>query len=389
MYSLLKNRLLLVTYLMTFIFALHYAIPLYATSSYLHTFFNSSIVSGIYVAGSILALLASVKVARSIKKYHTDRFTIGVVLLEIIVIILFGMTKNMYLIPVLFIVHFALQSLLFVSLNVFMESFSAHAKVGSIRGLFLAIFHIGILVSPVIGGYILSVSSFTTLYTVAALVLIPYIFLVRHYLSHIQDPPYHTINLVSALHKALRNKDIRGAVIAKFLVECFYAVMVIFSPLYLATIGVPLTTYLSFIIPIALIPLVLLPYELGYLADTKYGEKEMLIIGLLILTVTTFVCVLLTTSNPFIWAFVFFVSRIGASFVDTMAYTYYFKKIGPEDPSFTALFINMTSLATVITGAVAMMLSPFLVERPQLIFIVLGCAIAWGVTVVIPMKDTR
>ncbi|MBP6888364.1 MAG: MFS transporter [Candidatus Pacebacteria bacterium] len=389
MHSILKNRLLLVTYLMTFLYALHYAIPVYATSSYLHKFFSSSTVSAAYVIGSLFALFASIHIAKSIKKYHTYRFTMGVALLEIAVIALFGLTEVTELLLPLFIIHFALQALLFVSLNVFMESFSAHANVGSIRGLFLAVLHVGILVSPIIGGYILAVSSFAVLYCVSALVLIPYLFLVHHYLGHIKDPAYHTVNLFDALRKALKNKNLRAAVIAKFLVECFYAVMVIYSPLYLATLGIPLTTYLGFIIPIALIPLVVLPYELGFLADTKYGEKEMLLIGLLLLTVTTFICVLLTTSSILIWALVLLVSRIGASLVDTMAYTYYFKKIGPEDPSFTALFINMTSVGVIATGAVGVGISPFLVERPQLMFVILGCAIAWGVTVVLPMKDTR
>lgn len=374
---------------MTFLYAMHYAIPVYATSSYLHKFFASSTVSAVYMVGSFFALLASVQIAKSIKKYHTYRFTMGVAILEMIVVALFGLTENTYLLPALFVAHFALQALLFVSLNVFMESFSAHANVGSIRGLFLAVLHIGILISPVIGGYILSVSSFAVLYVVSALMLIPYLFLVHHYLGHIKDPAYHTINLIDALRKALHNKNIRGAVIAKFLVECFYAVMVIYSPIYLTTLGIPLTMYLGFIIPVALIPLVILPYELGYLADTKYGEKEMLLIGLLILTVTAFICVLLTTSSVLMWALVLLISRIGASLVDTMAFTYYFKKIGPEDPSFTALFVNMYSMAIITTGAVGVMISPFLVERPQLMFVVLGCALAWGVTVVLPMKDTR
>lgn len=374
---------------MTFLYALHYAIPVYATSSYLHKFFSSSTVSATYVVGSLLALFLSIHIAKSIKKYHTYRFTMGVTILEIAVIAMFGLTDNPNLLPFLFVCHFALQALLFVSLNVFMESFSAHANVGSIRGLFLAVFHVGILISPVIGGYVLSVSSFAVLYTLAALVLVPYLFLVHHYLGHIKDPAYHTIDLIDALRRTWHNKNLRAAVIAKFLVECFYAVMVIYSPLYLATLGIPLTTYLGFIIPIALIPLVILPYELGYLADTKYGEKEMLLIGMLILTVIAFVCVLLTTSSILIWALVFLISRIGASLVDTMAFTYYFKKINPEDSSFTALFVNMTSMAIIVTGAVGVAISPFLVERPQLMFVVLGCAIAWGVTVILPMKDTR
>ncbi len=374
---------------MTLLYALHYAIPVYATSSYLHMYFNSSIVSATYVVGSIFALFASVRIAKSIKRFHTYNFTLGVAILEILVIGFFGLTENPYLLPILFIAHFILQTLLYITLNVFIESFSAHAKIGSIRGLFLAILNMGILISPLIGGLILTHFSFSVLYIVAASMLVPYLFLVHKYLSHVPEPAYHTVNLVEALKQALRNKNLRAALIAELVVQSFYAVMIIYSPLYLATLGIPLTTYLTIILPIALLPLVILPYELGLLADRKFGEKEMLIIGLLILTVTTFLCVIITTPEVRLWAFVLLLSRIGASFVETMAFSYYFKKIGPEDPSLTALFINMHAVAVVTVGTVGIIVAPYLVQRPQLMFVILGCAILWSISYVLPMRDTR
>ncbi len=389
MHSILRNKLLLVTYAMTFLYALSYAIPLYATSSYIHIYFNSSIVSATYVCGSLFALFASIRVAKSIKRFHTYRFTLGVAALDIITLLFFGHTGNHYFLPFIFVIHFVLQTLLYISLNVFIESFSAHAKVASIRGLFLAILNLGVIISPLIGGLILMVSSFSTLYTVAALILIPYMLLVQKYLSHVKEQAYHTIDLLEASRRAFRDKNLKAALIGSLTVESFYAVMVIYSPIYLTLIGIPLTTYLTVILPIALIPLVLLPYELGFLADRKFGEKEMLIIGLLILAVTTFSIILITSPNVHLWAFVLLLSRIGASFVETMAFGYYFKKIGPEDPSLTALFINMRGTATIIVGTVGVIVAPFLVIHPQLMFLILGCAILWNISYVLPMKDTR
>ena len=389
MSSILKNKLLVATYGMTFLFALNLGIPLYASSSYLHSYFNAGIVSLIYLTGSALALIVSLSISKSIKKIHTYRFTFTVTIAEIIILILFGHTQNPHLIPVFFIIHFVLQVLLYLCLNIFIESFGAHAKIGTIRGLFLAIFNLGILISPMIGGLILRISSFTTLYTVAACMLIPYLFFLHKYLSHIQEPAHHETHITHALSKALKNKSIRAALIGELVVQSFYAVMVIYSPLYLATIGIPLTSYLAVILPIALIPLVLLPYELGYLADKKFGEKEMLIIGLLILTATTFMFVITTSTNILVWAAILLVSRIGASFVETMSFSYYFKKVDPEDPSLTALFINTTGVATLVVGSVGVAIAPFLDTRPQLMFIVLGCAILWSISFVLPMKDTR
>ena len=232
MHSILRNKLLLVTYMMTFLFALHYAIPLYATSSYLHTYFNSSIVSAIYMIGSMLALIASINIAKSVKKFHTYKFTFSIALLEIVIITIFGHTQNIYLLPIFFIVHFVLQVLLNVSLNIFIENFTIHAKVGSIRGLFLAIFNLAILISPFIGGAILKYSSFSTLYTVSACILIPYLFFLHKYLKHTKEPAYHQINLIEASRKVLNNKNLRAAFIGELVVQSFYATMVIYSPLY-------------------------------------------------------------------------------------------------------------------------------------------------------------
>jgi MFS family permease len=374
---------------MTFLYALHYAIPVYASSSYLHKYFNSSIVSAVYLVGSALALIASIGIAKSIKRVHTYEFTFGVAIAEIIVITLFGRTNNFHLLPVFFVIHFVLQTLLYICLNIFIESFSKHAQIGSIRGLFLAILNLGILVSPIIGGMILAASSFATLYTVAALTLVPFLFCLHTFLHHIPDPAYHEINLFEAARKAFKNKNLTAAIVAEFVVQAFYATMIIYSPIYLRTLGIPLTAYMTIIIPIALLPLVILPYELGLLADRKFGEKEMLIIGLLVLTVSTFLCVITTTGNILAWTLIFLVSRIGASFVETMAFSYYFKKIEKEDSSLTALFVNMNGLATLTTAGVGVLVSPFLVNHPQLIFIVLGCGILFSISYVLPMKDTR
>lgn len=388
MHAIIRNKLLVVSYLLTLLYALHYGIPLYATSSYLHEYFSSSTVGLLYMLGSIAALIGSMSVSKYIRKFHTYGFTMSLVIAEIVITVLFGITKNIYLIGPFYVVHLLLQTLLYVCLNVFIESFSKHSETGSIRGLFLMLLNIGILISPIIGGAILSVSSFATLYIVASCMLIPFIFLVRIYLYHVEEPAYETVDMLGAFRQAWGNKNVRSALVAEFTVQCFYAVMIIYSPIYLATIGIGLPIYMTLIMPFALIPLVVLPYELGYLADTKYGEKELMIGGLLILAVSVFLCVIVTSSNPTVWILILLLSRVGAAFVETMAFTYYFKKVGPEDASLTALFSNTLSFATIVIGGLGILIGPLLVDRPQLMFVLLGCVILWSISYVIPMKDT-
>lgn len=388
MHAIIKNKLLVVTYLLTILYALHYGIPLYATSSYLHQYFSSSWVSALYMLGSFAALLGSIWVAKYMRKFHSYGFTFAIAVAEMVSVIAFGITNNPFFIGLFFVIHFLLQSLLYICLNVFIESFSKHAETGSIRGLFLTLLNIGILISPVLGGMILSLASFKMLYVIASLMLIPFLVLIKIYLYHIEEPAYERVNMLQALRAAWRNKDIKAALIAEFVVQSFYAVMIIYSPLYLATLGISLTTYLGIILPFALIPLVVLPYELGYLADKKWGEKELMIGGLLILAVTVFLCVIVRSPNPTIWVLIFLASRVGAACVETMAFAYYFKKVGPGDASLTAVFTNTLAVATILVGALGALIGPLLVTRPQLMFVILGVGILWSVAYVLPMKDT-
>lgn len=384
-----KKKLLIVTYVLTLLYALHYGIPLYATSIYLNQYFGTSIISLLYMVGSIGALLSSIHISQYIHKFHTKTFAIIITIAEIISITLFGATNNPYFLVLFFITHFILQTLLYVILNVFVESFSKQANTGSIRGMFLTLLNVGILISPAIGGFVLEKYSFSILYLLAAFTLIPFLFLVHHFFKHIKQPATHSIDTIGALKKVWKNRNLKAILVTAFIMECFYAVMIIYSSIYLNALGIPLSVYLGVILPFALLPLVLLPYELGYLADKKFGEKEILIGGLCLLAFTTFLFVIVKSSNPLIWIAILITSRIGAACVETMAFTYYFKKINPEDASLTALFSNTRASATIAVGAVGILISPLLVDNPEIIFIILGSVILWCISYVLPLKDTR
>ncbi|MEI6810727.1 MAG: MFS transporter [Candidatus Nomurabacteria bacterium] len=389
MQAITRNKLLLATFLMTILYAFHYGIPLYVTSTYLHVYFGSSVISSLYVVASLVTLLASIHVAKYIKKFHTYTFTMMLVVSEIIVMLAFALTKNPFLVGLFFVMHFCLQTLLYICINVFLEAFSKQANTGSIRGVFLVLLNLGILISPIIGGAILTRGSFAALYIVSTVILVPFMFFLHQYLNHIEEPAYHSIDMVKAFYGAWKNKDLKGALIASLMLECFYAVMVIYSPIYLASIGIPLVIYLSVILPLALIPFVILPYELGWLADTKIGEKELMVLGLIIISISLFLMVIATTPNVILWIMILLFSRIGAAFVETMTYAYYFKKIKAEDTSLTALFSNTRSVAIIIVGFLGFFINPMLAEYPQIIFIILGSIILFSILYIIPIKDTR
>jgi Major Facilitator Superfamily. len=219
--------------------------------------------------------------------------------------------------------------------------------------------------------------------------LIPFLFFLHLFMRDVPDPAYHTIDVPHALKRAWGDKNLRGAFASVFLLECFYATMVIYFPIYISNLGVPLITYLTAIIPIALTPFVIMPYELGIIADKKLGEKEMLVTGLLVTATSVLLISVLNTTSTLVWILVLLMSRIGAACVETMAYTYFYKKINPEDSSLMAAFTNMRSTAIIVVTILSTILGPIVLYYPSVLFILLALALLYGVTYVIPIKDTR
>lgn len=387
------HRALFATFALTILFALHYGIPLYATSSYLRSSGISNMgVSFLYGFSALLTLLFSNHIAKYVKRYHTYPFTFFVVISEIVITLLFAVTKSPPLIALFFVLHFILTAILLVLLNIFVESFTIKKETGLVRGAFLTLLNTGILIAPLIGGIILvrTHSNYSALYIAASIALVPFLYFLHRYLKEIKDPHYESHSLLQALKKIMHSRDLRAATAAQFALHSFYTVMIIYAPIYVTNmLHIPLSLYLTTIAPIALIPLVVLPYELGYLADEKYGEKEFMVVGLSLVALMSFVLGYIHTSSILLITIILFFSRVGAALVETMAFTYYYKKINREDPAMTNFFTNINAFASFVVPASLFLLAPFVTKYPQSIFICLGIGVLSTLYFVAFMKDTK
>ncbi len=388
MHEVTHNKALLATFMMTLLYSLHYAIPLYATSSYLSQFFPSATVNMLYAGGSVVTILASIHFTKYLRRFHTYSFTLMVVITEILVTIALALTHSPILLGVFFVTHLALTYILFNCINIFIETLSPARETGLVRGIYLTISNFGILIAPFIGSTLLLIDGYELLYIVAACMLIPFIFLLRYYLSMVPDPKYSGVNMLEGFASARKNKDLSGVLFAVFALHLFYGVMVIYAPLYVTSLGISLVTYLSIVMPLALIPFVILPYELGVVADTKIGEKELLIGGMLIMTLGCVLISVTTTSHIFTWVCILVFSRIGSAMVEIMTFSYFFKKIHKEDAGLTTLFSNMQSFGIISVGVIMACISPLITTYPGAPFLVLAATLLIAVTKVSRIKDT-
>jgi MFS family permease len=136
-----------------------------------------------------------------------------------------------------------------------------------------------------------------------------------------------------------------------------------------------------------LVPFVVLQYPLGALADKKTGEKEWLLVAIIIMAIFTGTLTFIHSSGIIVWAVVLFMTRVGAAIMEVMRDTYFYKKVSAQDVDLIDLFRTTRSLAYVISMIISGL---FLLVFPlQSIFIILALIILTGLVPLWSLKDTK
>jgi MFS family permease len=183
------------------------------------------------------------------------------------------------------------------------------------------------------------------------------------------------------------NRDMKKIVMSMFLLQFFYAWMIIYMPIYLnQTVGFDWTT-IGFMFAIMLVPFVILEAPLGRLADSRYGEKEMLSIGFIIMAIAVAAVAFFTDHNVIVWTAILFVSRVGAAITEVMTETYFFKKVDASNTHLIS-FARMTRpLAYVIGPVIAtILLTIFDIKG---LFIFLAFLMLYGLRYSLSLVDTK
>jgi MFS family permease len=384
------KTLVLALYIATIFFSLHYAITLYLGSLFLGQYINENFVGLVFVLIAFLTIYVTFELSHFLNKYSNYRMAITAGIVELFVLLGLAFVTNPIIAIILFIIQQLLISIILLSLNISLTEVSKRNESGSIRGVYFTILSLGVLTAAFFSGVVFQIASFSGIYLVSALLLIPVIYIIYRFVHNIEEPHYKDISFIESAHKMSRNKDLSNIWKVQFTLESFYVAMIIYMTPYLSEIiGIPTSTVLQVIMPIALLPFIIFPYELGILADTKIGEKELIQVGLLIAAVSTLLIPFIQTTNLFVWAVILFMTRVGASFVESMSSTYFFKKIHKDEAGMVTLFTNgarcvalvcMSIAATILTGVFGL--------PTYTIFIVAGLVLLIGLRYAARLHDT-
>lgn len=389
-----KHKLILVIYAMVFLTAFHTAASLYVESSFMNSTVEQlstnkigTLVGLVYATASLITLITLIHISKILRKVGNFRMAVFVVFIEILSLFGLVLAQSPIFLMLVFIVHLIVSSLFIFNLDLFLESSSQDKETGTLRGTFLTSFSVAFVLAPFIAGLLLTNGDFWKLFFVSALVMIPVLLLLYTQFRNHKDPVYDNVPFLKTLKEIKRRKNIYKIMVSSFLLKFFYSWMVIYVPIYLyQEMGIPMSQILGVIIPIMLLPFVFLGIPLGKLADTVLGEKEILTIGFIIMGVSTMSLAYITSANLAIWIFLLFLTRIGASCVDTMSETYFYKKIDATDTHLIGCFKTLIPLAYLLGPLVATGFLGFF--EYKFLFIVLGIIMLTGTRHSLTLEDT-
>ncbi len=380
------RRKLRTLYLVTFLVALHFGVPLYVSSTFLATYISETKIGLIFTFSAATGVAAFLFLPRLLKRFGNYRLCSMVLGAEYMMLIILAVVRTPTLAVAAFFFYTLLARFIPVHLDIFLEDASRDATTGGTRGLYLTALNLGIWLSPLVIGLLLINGDFWKIFLFAALLVVPISYMISKEFRGFHDPKYDAPGSRTLL-LAARDPSIRRIAASNLLLYVFYAWMVIYMPLYLNRhLGFDWNE-IGLLLFIMLIPFVVMQYPIGRIADRRIGEKEMLVIGFAIMSISSAAIPFIANASFWAWAAVLLITRIGAAMVEAMNEIYFFKHVTSKDAGALMLY-RMTIPAGYglgsLAGTVVLALFDF-----RFLFSALAVLLIAGIWIGVRLRDTR
>ncbi len=369
-----------------FLMGFQMALALYILSNFLKERSGIENIGIFYVISYIASFYVLINLHHLIKKH--GKSTMFLIFLAIKIVALFGMGlffENS------FAVVFAIWSLMsgalaWVGLDLLIENYSKDKVTGSIRGAYLTVLNAGVLTAPLLATWIVENMGYRFVFFFAANITAIVFVIVFVSFRKVNHNINKSISVRQVFEKIRRRKNLSKIYYVSFLLELFYAVTVVYMPLYLRQLGVAWVE-IGIIFTVMLIPFVLLQYPLGILADKKTGEKEWLLVAIILTAIFTATISFINSREVIVWMGVLFATRVGAAIIEVMRDSYFYKQVGPADVDLIDFFRTTRSIAYITGMAIFSFVLFFL--PIQFIFVILALIILTGLVPLWKLKDTH
>ncbi len=389
--SLTSNASLSRVLLANLFIAFHTYLGLYVNSSYLKERLNGNaeVVSVTYILAAVVSLASFFLTSALLSCVGVYRLMLGLIFFQACALASLWWGGPLGITLVAFATYSSLTSLLIFGLDIFTETYMTDEQgTGTVRGLLLTTTNLALVLSPLAAGLLVEASGgYHIVYLVACTLLVPLFFLVVFAFRSFRDPFYRRLHIVKTLRTLWGNHDLLNIVSAHFIMRIFFSFMVIYLPLYLheevgfswSAVGVMLS--------IALLPYLLMELPAGRLADKYFGEKELLAAGFLIAAIGTALFALPLGTSFLLWTLILLFSRIGASLIEIMTESYFFKHVQGTDADLVTFFRMLQPISYIVGPLLAtIILSMFPVVG---LWYVLATILLLGIGSTYMLKDTK
>lgn len=344
-----KTKIELIGFI-SFLLGFGQAVLIYITSSYLASAAGTENVGVFYLAAYAIELFLLLNFHKAINYFGRSQAFLFLLLIKIFLLTALVAFSVFPLGIIPLMLYVIIGSLSWVVLDMILESCSTDRFSGRIRGLYLTVMNAGFIFGPFISTYLLGRFNFEGVFVFMAIL---YIFIFVFSLISLRGfdgKAARRPTIINLLRAVWKRKNVLRAYYISCILEFFYAMMVIYTPLYLLDLGLGWDK-IGIIFTVMLVPFVIFQYPAGLLADKKTGEKEFLIVSLAVMGVSTLAVYFINSTAVAVWAAVLFITRIGASLIEVLRDSYFYKRIGSGDIDLIDFFRTARAVAY-ITAAV-------------------------------------
>ncbi|MDD5165313.1 MAG: MFS transporter [Candidatus Pacebacteria bacterium] len=372
-----------------FIYVLHTVIPMYSNSSFLSLFADEQTVGYIYMMGAAISIFGFLIIPSIIRRLGNYSVALWLILIQMCLFYGLLSSTSPFLITLFFVLQTAVISLIGLNLDIFLEVYTDATNVGTTRGLYNTALNASWVIAPLIGSMLVNgTENYHNTYVAGLFMLIPLFYLVYRNFPRFKDPTYHHYSPWQLIKHISKNKNWDKLFAANLVLQTFYAWMVVYSPIYLNKVIGFGWDEIGIILVVMLIPFAIIQFPLGRLADKKYGEKEMMIAGFIIMGISTIGLSFLHTNNIAFWAIALLITRVGAATAEIMMETYFFKTVSPRDAAALGIF-RITRPLSYFTGPLIGIISLSFVTDQSYMFIVVGVVCLLALIPIATIKDTK
>ena len=368
------------TFLLIFVAVLllsfHFYFTYFINSTYITGYVGEKNIGYVYAIIGLVNIIVFLLAPRLLRRFGNVRLTTFFTLLAGACLLVLAFNTSFVVVLTTFIIYEAIAPLLFYALDIFLEKFSSIAEMGSIRGIYLTMMNLPTMITPFIVGLILTKPDYWKVYLIGAAFLVPFLIIILANFRSFKDPEYPRIDVKDLARTFYQNHNVFDVFLDNFLLNLFFAWMVIYMPIYLRYhIGFEWSA-IGVMFSIMLLPFILFQIPIGRYEDEKHDEKWLLVLGFAILSGATMLIPFIVGQNFVIWTAVLFITRVGASIVEVSSESYFFKHIHTDNAGFISLFRMTRALPYVIIPLVGVLLS-FIDFK--YIFLVLGIIMTLGI----------